>query len=408
MAHRKTASSNKHPVVFFKVGGTWDMVKKDGRLIGMGGLDDEALAKLEQQYDKLDITQAEKKLCKEVASSIHASMERPSGIAEHLPWVPHVDAYVEGPFYSLFSGDSSHLRASLIAPIASFLLDYANRNPGVQVLGAQGTDTADLAIIPLLDAFLFDTELLPILFSGANRSQHEWNSDAPKNFFDLFQLAGAHVPAGSYWVFGSHIYRASDMLKIDPTESRRIENFATFFAPRLTARHTKKVIGENALFHPAHGSAVGQSHPIRHLTTEKLFEALDAIETVDLGSMNPVHEDVARILDRGKKAVIVAAFALGNANNRIKRAVIQAAKNGKIVIVVDKSLLGVVNGRYEAGLIWANANELAGSKHVVLSGHRMNKATAKAVLARALVEGCDQKATQELIVRYCESRQLLE
>jgi L-asparaginase/Glu-tRNA(Gln) amidotransferase subunit D len=408
MAHRTTSAGNKRQVVFFKVGGTWDMVKKNDRLIGSGGLDDIALAELEQKYAKQNLAEAEQKLCLQVEASISEAMKQPSDITEHLPWVPHIKTYVEGTFYSLFSGDGSHLRSSLIAPLVNFLLTYMNTHPDIQILGAQGTDTADLAILPLLDAFLFDTELLPVLFTGANRSRHEWNSDAPKNFSDLFQLAGVHLPAGSYWIFGSHLYRASDMLKIDPTESRRIENFTTFFAPRLTSRHTKKMIGENSLFNIEKGASVMEDHPIKSLTTQKLFNAMNEIEVIDLGSLNPVHEDVAKILDPKKKAVIIAAHALGNANNPIKNAVIEASRNGKIVLVIDKSLLGVVNGRYAAGLIWVNNNSLADGKYLVLSGHKMNKATARAILTRALVENFNQHETQQLINSYCESRQLLD
>ncbi len=384
------------------------MVKKDGKLVGTGGLDDTALAAIEGKHLKQGIETAEKELCSEVEASFEASLQQPSDIATHLPWIPHVHTYAEGAFYSLFSGDSSHMRTSLIAPIVSFILRCVREHPATQVIGAQGTDSADVAILPLLDAFLFDTELLPVLFTGANRSHHEWNSDAPKNFSDMLQLTGAHIPAGSYWVFGSHLYRASDMLKLDPTESRRIENFSTFFSPRLTSRHTKKVIGENALFHANKDYSAHPNHPLHNLTTQKLYDALNAIEIVDLGNLNPIQEDVARIADPDKKAVIIAAFALGNANNLIKKAAAGAAKQGKIVIVVDKSLLGVVNERYEAGLLSVNRGELAGSKHLLISGHRMSKATARAVVARALVEGLDQSQAQDLVINYCESRQLLE
>lgn len=408
MAHRTTSMSPNDPLVFFKIGGTWDMVKENGRLVGTGGLDDGAFAAIEQKYAKLSVKDAEKKLLNDIEHSIAASQTQGTDIAGHLPWVPHIGKYAKGRFYSLFSGDSSHMRASLIAPLVHFLLQWANEHPEVQVLGAQGTDTADLAILPLLDAFLFDTELMPVLLTGANRSQREWNSDAPKNFVDLFQIAGAHLPAGGYWVFGSHLYRASDMLKIDPTESRRIENYTTFFAPRLTSRYTKKVIGENSLFHPSKGSSVSKSHPIASLTTLGLFDAMHQIDVVDLGSLNSVHDDVEKILDPKKKAVIIAAFALGNANNQIKHAAAEAAKQGKLVLAIDKSLLGVVNGRYEAGLIWVNSQELAGSKHRILSGYRMNKATARAILTRAIIENCSQEKAQQLITRYCESRQLFE
>src|SRR6185369_15366273 len=97
--------------------------------------------------------------------------------------------------------------------------------------------------------------LLPILVTGSNRPHTDWNSDAPKNFSDTIKLAGAPLPAGAYWIFASHIYRASDMVKIDPLETRRIENYSTFFAPRMTARYTKKAIEENHLFQHASGNA---------------------------------------------------------------------------------------------------------------------------------------------------------
>jgi len=408
MALRTISAGNKQNIAFFKIGGTWDMVKVDGKLVGSGGLDDSALATLERQFAELDSPTAEKHLVEAVESSVQSAAEQPSTLAEHLSWVPHIDRYATGQFYSLFSGDSSHLRASLIAPLVNFLLQYANQHPDIQVVGAQGTDTADLAILPLLDAFLFDTNLPPVLLTGANRSQHEWNSDAPKNFSDLFQLAGAHLPAGGYWVFGSHIYRASDMLKIDPTESRRIENFTTFFAPRLTSRYTKKVIGENALFQSDIAESVDASHPIHQLETRTLFDAMNAIDVVDLGNLNPVQDDVKTILDPSKKAVVIAAYALGNASNPIKQAAVVAAKAGKIVLVVDKSLLGVVNVRYEAGLIGANSTELKDTSYRILSGHRLGKASARALVTRALLQGYDQQQAQELVIQYCESRQLLE
>lgn len=377
------------------------MVKNShGRLSGSGGLDDESLTKLEDSLAKAG-NASERQLFHAMTNVIDRELMQPSPIADRLGWVPHLDEYLDGLFYSLYSGDSSHLRASLIAPLVSTFLHWVNDHPDIQLLGAQGTDTADATVLPLLDAFLFDTELKPVLLTGANRSQYEWNSDAPKNFSDLIQLAGAHLPSGAYWVFGSHLYRASDMLKIDPTESRRIENFTTFLAPRLTSQFTKKVIGENPLHHPTKGQKVKQDHPISTLTGEKLFDALNAIETVDLGNLNAVYDDVERITSN-KKAVIVSGFALGNGSNPIKKAIIQASQKGKIVIITDRTLLGVVSGRYEAGLIWAGNGQVR-----AISGHKMGQSAARAVLVRAIVQQLDSAKTQELINKYCESRQLL-
>ena len=69
MAHRTTSAKNKRKVIFFKIGGTWDMVKKNGKLIGSGGLDDLTLAEIEQKYTKQGIIEAEQRLCKQIEFS---------------------------------------------------------------------------------------------------------------------------------------------------------------------------------------------------------------------------------------------------------------------------------------------------------------------------------------------------
>ena len=186
MAHRSSSVTEQQQVAFFKVGGTWDMAKNvQGRLIGSGGLDDIALSKLEHKLYAGDATTAEECLSREMEAAIKEAVNQPLQLSDKLSWVPHIDKYVDGHYYPLYSGDSSHLRASLIAPLVNFFLHFANDYPSLQALGAQGTDTADSALLPLLDAFLFDTQLKPIMLTGANRSQYEWNSDAPKNFSDL-------------------------------------------------------------------------------------------------------------------------------------------------------------------------------------------------------------------------------
>jgi L-asparaginase/Glu-tRNA(Gln) amidotransferase subunit D len=398
-------------VIFLKLGGTWDMIKKDGRLIGSGELDDEALYQLEENLGfykkaKIDLTSLELTLAKTLEKSITKSSKTAYPLEQHLPWIPQIKNLIHGKFISLFSGDSSHLRPSLIAPFVTFLLRTANQYPKKQIIAAQGTDTADIALLPLLDTYLFDTELLPILFTGSNRSITEWNSDAPKNFSDTLQLVGAHIPAGAYWVFASHLYRASDVIKIDPLETRRIENYSTFFAPRLSARYTKKVIGENELFQPIAGNAAPTNHPSQRVTTESLYSAMTNVEIIDLGDMNTTADDVARIIDKKTKAVVVATHSLGNSNNPIKFACAEAAKNEKIVVIVSRSLLGDVNERYAASLLDVNTTYLRGTGRQILTGHKMNKNVARAIVTRAINANLDQQATQELINTYCASRSL--
>lgn len=399
-------------VVFLKLGGTWDMVRRSGKLIGSGNFDDDTLYQLEESlgfYKKgnNNIAPLELKLAKAVEKRIQANSKVTVNLYDHLSWISNIDKHVSGKFITVFDGDSSHLRAGLIAPIVAFILKYANDNPSIQILAGQGTDTADINILSLLDAYLFDTGILPIITSGSNRSRTEWNSDAPKNFSDLVQLAGVNLPSGSYWSFAGHLYRASDFIKIDPLETRRIENYSTFFAPRLTSRHARKLISENNIFHSQSGETTSGNHPLGKTTTENLYRSLTSIDILDLGDQNNIEEEITKILEKKKKAIIVVAHSLGNANNPIRHACIEAALRGKNVIIVSRTLIGEVNERYAASLLGANGKELLGSGKILLSGYRMNKNVAKAIVTRAIQENLRQKKTQELINRYCESRGLL-
>lgn len=401
-----------HQVTFFKLGGTWDMVKKNSKLISLGDLDDESLYKLEKSLGyykkgKKDLSSLELKLAKLVEKSIIKSFAKPLNLVDYLSWLPNIRKYVTGKFIPLYSGDSSHLRPALIAPLVAYILRQTNNDSSTQILGAQGTDTADIALLPLLDAYTFDTNLLPILITGSNKSKREWNSDAPKNFSDLVKLAGANLPAGAYWVFGGFLYRASDLVKIDPLESRKIENYSTFFAPRLTARYTKKVIAENHIFYPISGTAAPNNHISQKITTESLFDALTQVEILDIGNQSNTANDVVQILNKNCKAIIVASHSLGNASNPIRYACTQAALNGKLVLIVSRSLIGEVNERYTTSLLGINGKELMGTGKHIISGHRLNKNVAKAIMTRAIQDDLNQKQAQTLINSYCDSRGLL-
>lgn len=399
-------------VAFLNVGGTWNMVKKGGKLTGSGGLDDENLYKLEESLgfykkNRKALSSLELKLTKEIGKNIITNNKQQVNLVEYLSWVPNISKHVTGKFISLYNGDSSHLRPALIAPVVAFILKEANDNPTVQILSVQGTDTADIALLPLLDAYTFDTGLLPILFTGSNRSYKEWNSDAPKNFSNMVQLAGANLPAGVYWIFSEHLYRATDFIKIDPLETRRIENYSTFFSPRQTARYIKKVISENHILYPSSGTSATKNHVSRKVNTENLYKAIVESAIVDLGNQNDTFLDVDHILDDKYKAIIIAAHSLGNTDNIIRHACIQAALEDKLVIIVSRSPIGEVTERYATSLLGVNGKELLGTGKYILSGHKMNPNVAKAIATRAIQENLDQKQTQILINTYCDSRGLL-
>lgn len=443
------------PVKFYKLGGTWDMVEKEGRFSGTGNLDDAELDRLEQSVglrNKMSarrVARAEKRLANILYKRMKATQPEPVDIGEHLSWAKedkpsilggedighresHIGNFIKGAFIPLYSGDSSHLRPSLIAPIISILIEEAIKNPDQPIVGAQGTDTADIAILSILDALVFDTELPAFIFTGSNRSHREENSDAPDNFMELAKLAGYDirkinqnpvgefdysyppVSSGAFWIFHNNIYPAPDLNKLDPGETREIEGTSTFFSPHALAVNTRFFLNERSFWHEFfstswdHTSKVPPTeHITRHLSMEGLFDALNSIHTISLDDQNPVWEEIKPLRDPKVKAIVIATHGLGNANNIIRQAAVEAAKEGKIVIDVSRSLIGEVNTRYAGSLLDANTNELAGTGSIILSPNKLGKTAARAIAVRAILEGLDQQQTQDLINRYCQARKLL-
>ena len=127
---------------------------------------------------------------------------------------------------------------------------------------------------------------------------------------------------------------------------------------------------------------------------------------MDLGNQNDISNEVKQILDPNRKAVVIAAHSLGNASNPIRHACVQAALLGKLVMIVSRTLIGEVNERYAASILGADSRELIGTGKQIISGHKLNKNVAKALLTRAVQEKLDQKKTQALVNLYCSSRGL--
>ncbi len=440
---------------FYKLGGTWDMVEKEGRFSGTGNLDDAELDRLEQSVglrNKMParrIARVEKRLANILYRRMKATIPEPVDLGEHLSWakedqpylaeggqIGHRDIpigrFIKGEFIPLYSGDSSHLRPSLIAPIVSILIEEAIENPNSPIVGAQGTDTADIAILSILDALVFDTELPAFIFTGANRSHREENSDAPANFMELAKLAGYDIrkinqypigefdynyssaSSGAFWIFHNNIYPAPDLNKLDPGETREIEGTSTFFSPHALAVNTRFFLSGRSFWHEFFktlwfrtSKAPPPEHVTRHMSMENLFDALNSIHTISLDDQNPVWEEIKPLRDPKVRAVVIATHGLGNTNNIIRQAAVEAAKEGKIVIDVSRSLIGEVNTRYAGSLLDANTNELQGTNTMILSPSKLSKTAARAIAARALLEGLDQQQTQDLINRYCQARKLL-
>ncbi|MBF8250165.1 MAG: Asparaginase protein [Candidatus Levybacteria bacterium] len=410
-------------VNFFKLGGTWDMIfRQDGAKIGSGSLDDNKLKELQGEVgiftrDPHERRGAEKRLVSSLTESFEQSSSEPVDVVEHLSsWAKNSRGeafgdFVSGQFVPLFSGDSSHLRNPIIAPMLSFLIKRAIGEPTRPILGGQGTDTADVALLGLFDVLTFDTKLPPLMLTGANRSHNEPNSDAPGNFVDLAKLATIDVGHGAFWIFQGNLYKGSDFVKIDPEESRKIESQSTFFAAHNTNQSIERLLDLKDKLKADWQSNVPppENHVAYRVTAEALYDACEAVYTDDLGNQNSVPQLMNQVYNPDIKAIIVGAHSLGNVDNESRFDLVQAAKEGKLVIVASRTLIGGTNEEYAASLLYANQdqNELKDTGKLIISAHKLGKTMARAIAVRAIIDGLDGAETQSLLDNYARSRKLM-
>ncbi|MEK7530324.1 MAG: helix-turn-helix domain-containing protein [Patescibacteria group bacterium] len=380
------------PVNFVKLGGTWDMQVTSEGLMGSGQLDDKEFAKLEE-----DVQGDEEDVVRRLENAFGKTKSVSSKLGEHLPWVPDIDCLVAGDFYPIFSGDSSHYRTAVMAPALAYLLHKATAEPERQIIAGMGTDTVDL-LLPYLDAFLFDRhDIYPILVSGANLSFREEHSDAPRNFHDLAQATHLPLMPGAYYLFDRTIFKGGDITKVDPSENpTSLEGLVTFFAPqrthaRLGVLETGSIRRENRL---------GSAGPVFNFGARDIFTAMNAVFTVNLGDMPDIKETVAVMNNPENRAMVIVGHALGNIPYPIRRAAVEAAHAGKLVINVSRSLMGNTTNRYYVALGSANERELQGTGKLIVEGGRLSNRSAKALLVRALLENRDQASTSALVEQY--------
>ncbi|MEK9153877.1 MAG: asparaginase domain-containing protein [Patescibacteria group bacterium] len=411
-------------VSFFKLGGTWDMIFKDGQKIGTGNIDDDALKEMQKDAgyfsdDPEEVIVADRKLALALYDRFQRTEPVKLDVGEHLSSWAHtipdlflgneIKDFIHGPFVPLFSGDSSHLESQITAPLIATLIQHAIREPNKPLLGGQGTDTADMALLQLYDAFTFDTELPPLILAGSNRSHVEEHSDAPENFLDMARLANKNLPPGAYWVFQGNLYPASDVMKIDPLEDRPVEGQTTFHSPH---RHNFPMTSALKQYEPADWGArkaPSPEHVARKITVENLYDALESIYNPDLGKKDSISRIVIPGIRNPKnKAVVLAAHSLGNTGNGVRHACIKEVLAGKLIAGISRTLIGATNEEYAASLFGANHNpeELDGTGKMIIHGHKLNSSVANALMARALLENLTQAQAQELFTTYAQSRGL--
>ena len=418
---RKEGLGEPVPVNFFKLGGTWDMIFREGQKIGSGSLDDDKLLEIQTELgmftrDPEQRALAERNLVTNLYARFKGVKNEQLDVTEHLShWAKNekdeqFSDFVSGPLMPLFSGDSSHLRNPITAPIIATLIERAIAEPDKPILGGQGTDTADIALLGPFDVLTFDTELPPLILAGANRSHHEDKSDAPENFIDLAKLAHIDLDSGAYWVFQGNLYKASDFIKIDPLETRLVEKQLTFLSAHQTNEPVSGLVGRINRLRANWQSRKSPppEHIVHRITPEKLYDAFEQVYVDDLGNQNSIPQTMHNVYDSKIKAIVVGAHSLGNVDNEVRYDLVQAAKDGKLVVDASRTLIGATTLDYAASLLGANISptELGGTGKIILSAHKLSKSMARAVLARAILEGLDQVQTQKLIDNYARSRKL--
>ncbi|PIR58844.1 MAG: hypothetical protein COU69_03535 [Candidatus Pacebacteria bacterium CG10_big_fil_rev_8_21_14_0_10_56_10] len=411
-------------VTVLKLGGSWDMVSSAQGLLGQGPLDEAGLLALEQSVGN-DETQLALTLARKFAETAALT----TNLSTHLSWVPDLAELAKGMFVPLFSGDSSHFRPSFYAAILEHVFRLLRDDPKRQLVIGTGTDTID-ALLSFLDCFSFDLNAQPIIVTGANYSFREPHSDAPQNFRDAVLATHLPLPPGAFFIFGSTIFRGGDVTKLDPRERpQTVEGIDTFFAP-FRSHLTLDVFGQSiprqqagpeAATQPTlqsdaqtavraaavpvwgrRGPDLSKLHSPPDWTAGQLFETMKQIVTIDLISNNPLEEELRRLGDSRYQAMIIRSHALGNVSNPIRQAAMEAAKQGKLVVAISRCLVGEVSDRYYVSLVNLNHRELRSTQWRILNGDKLNSASAKALLTRAVLEGRDQQETQALIDAYVE------
>jgi L-asparaginase/Glu-tRNA(Gln) amidotransferase subunit D len=220
----------------------------------------------------------------------------------------------------------------------------------------------------------------------------EKNSDAPRNFLSLGKAANINFASGSYYIFDNKVFRGSDIVKLDPSESPvEIEGQITFFSPHGLSRNIQNIENQNLFY---------SNMNIRVFSPEEIVDALGKILILDLENLENMDDLINKIKDEKKyKAILVRSYGLGNVPYPIKNA-IENVSSEKIILNISRGLVSETSDRYTTSLGYVNKK----SKYKVLSGHKMNKSVAIAFLTRVILEELSHTEAHTLLQKYQKER----
>jgi L-asparaginase/Glu-tRNA(Gln) amidotransferase subunit D len=259
-----------------------------------------------------------------------------------------------------------------------------------------GTDTVDI-VLPFIDVFTFDKDLSPVIFTGANLSHNEPNSDAPRNFLNLAKAANFQLSPGAYYVFDNKFFLGSDIAKIDPSENpTEIDGSITFYSPHRLSKSLQNFSINNPS--NKHKKEVG-SLP-EHYSPVQILKKLNRILVICLENLTSIDDEIIKIKNVKKyDAILIESFALGNAPNPIKKALSEIAGK-KLILNISRCLVADTSNRYSSSLEQINTN----SESQIMSGGKMSKSVGLALLTRILLEEMTNDQASKLLTKYKNSR----
>lgn len=244
--------------------------------------------------------------------------------------VPGLEAVARVEVEEIFRIGSYQITTEQMLALARRIRQAAAGEGWDGVVVTHGTDTMEES------AYLADLLYAgegPLVFTGAQRSAVEPDSDGPRNLLDAVRIAASAEARGlgAVIAMGGRIDAARDATKV----------------------HTRALRAFGSFDHGALGEVAGEAvHVYRRRTRPGNLAGVDALEPrvalVKLGAgADGLFLRAAR--EAGMKGIVLEAFGIGDANPAVAREVERAVAAGMAVVVVSRCPAGDAAPVYDGG-----------------------------------------------------------
>jgi L-asparaginase len=249
---------------------------------------------------------------------------------------------------------SFDMHGELALSLADRVADHSRRDDVAGVVVTHGTDTMEESVY-IVDRLHASEKA--VVFTGAQRSADEPDTDGPRNLRDAIRVALAPESAGRGAVvaFAGELHGAREVRKVHTTA------LAAFASP-----------GYGPLGHVDGDRVTYRRGPDRTPALPRPTEALPRVDLVRLHAGSD-SRFLRCSLESGGRGIVLEATGRGNANERVLPGVEAAVAAGVPVVVCSRCVAGRVEPVYgrgggrdlaDAGALFAG--DLAGPKARVL------------------------------------------